>query len=518
MRETDKTLRRFTCIVEFIIKFDNAYTEQEYIMFFRLVSSIVCIAIFTGCMTTNKVSATAVSSTESSIKEKVRMAYGGAKLSSLKTVRIRSERGLAWPGQGQTADFVEFASDRFEIKLDLKANEGSVERYTNQNGNVYSGRETTVPEGIAIINYFTNTYFIEKDDVFTDYFDWVFRSTDLLLAYSFVNDPHDVLVLTPQMYQGIVYERVSFKTLPDAPSGTIYIDQKTGLIARYFMQRPYGTANTLFSAYKHDDDIPYASQTMSFRNDKLVRYELNVDVEVNLVKASTFSIESTLSPQPEQVDTSKMSVDEIAEKVFHVGQLGAYSTFVDAGDYIIGFNAYEGLSERFAAFQDIQESKKPLKFMILSHHHSDHLVGVPDAIALGATIVSTPMTLKVLQSDKTLDSGKFLRLGLKTTLGPINIHVIETNHVVEMAIGYMPDQKVLYQDDHFAGDNKDSVSRINQSDLVLQDNVKALGLEINWLLSGHSRKAETWSAFKAAAAETFLGDICPNDRRICQQE
>lgn len=169
-------------------------------------------------------------------------------------------------------------------------------------------------------------------------------------------------------------------------------------------------------------------------------------------------------------------------------------------------------------YRKLGNARKPLKYMVLSHHHSDHLAGVPEAIALGATLVTTPMTIQTLQQDETLEAAKFQSLSGKTTLGPVELYVIDTNHVVEMAIGYLPEQKVLYQDDHYSNTSKNSVARVNQSDLVMQSRVNALGLKVDWLMSGHSRKAERWSDFEAAAAKTFLGDICPNDRRICKQQ
>ena len=76
--------------------------------------------------------------------------------------------------------------------------------------------------------------------------------------------------------------------------------------------------------------------------------------------------------------------------------------------------------------------------MVLSHRHSDHLEAVPDAISLGTILVTIPMTIKTLQADESLASFQSQSLGDKTTLGPVDLYVVETSRVVELTVNYLP--------------------------------------------------------------------------------
>lgn len=63
------------------------------------------------------------------VLDQIEHAYGGGDLRALRTVSLRADRRLAWPGQGQTADLVEFVHDRQHKHFDLKNRTGSVERW-----------------------------------------------------------------------------------------------------------------------------------------------------------------------------------------------------------------------------------------------------------------------------------------------------------------------------------------------------------------------------------------------------
>ena len=126
--------------------------------------------------------------------------------------------------------------------------------------------------------------------------------------------------------------------------------------------------------------------------------------------------------------------------------------------------------------------------MVLSHRHSDHLEAVPDAISLGTILVTIPMTIKTLQADESLASFQSQSLGDKTTLGPVDLYVVETSRVVELAVNYLPQREVLYQDGHFANTLLNSITRVNQSNLLMKGHAEAL--EVDLLVSGHSRKTE----------------------------
>ena len=450
------------------------------------------------------------------IIERVKRAYGGRNLENLKSVRIQNERGLAWPGQGQTASFVEYVRDKFDVHIDLVNQRASQERWIEQNGNIYSERYVSGPEGgVASINYSTGTYEIDEEGSFMRNFGVELTTSDTLIAYFLTTDPHNMVLEEPAYYLGKWHDRLTFGIAPDALAFAAYIDRNTGLITRTEIALRSGTWNTLFSDFQTSRGLTYARKRMDFRDDIMVQTYADRQYTFNKVRWSDLEIEDYLTEPPEQVDSSEMTVDKISQTMHFVGQHNAYSAFVDAGDYIIGLNAYAGFKDRYEAYQKDQPTSKPLHYVLITHHHDDHLGGISEAAETGATIVGTPMTIKLLESDEQFETASLQTLKKRDQIGPVQTYTVPTSHVAEYAVMYLPDGKVIYQDDHYNPTVKDGPSHVNQTGLVLQDRIEELGLDVNIILSGHARKAEKWADFEIGAAKEALGDICPRNRKIC---
>lgn len=452
------------------------------------------------------------------IIEKVKAAYGGEKLVKLKSVRVQTDRGLAWPGQGQTPDFVEFISDVSDFQVDLVNKRASRERWVSQNGGIYHTRQVTAPEGgVAFINYGTGTYTTNEEATFHRSFGVELTGTDTLIAYSMVTDAHELILEDPIYYMGKWHDRVTMKIASTNPASAAYIERDTGLISRFEVKLRNDVWNAVFDHHETSNGITFARERMDYRNDVMVQTDPNREHTFNKVKWSKLEIEEDLTAPPENVDMSEMTVDKVSATVHFAGQED-YSAFIDAGDYIIGTNPYGGFKDRFEAYQKAQGHQKPLRYAIATHHHSDHLSGVSDVAELGATLVGTPMTIQTLEANEENASLKKQTLKTADTVGPVKIYIVPTSHVAEFAVIYMPDGKVIYQDDHYYPMAKDGPSHVNQSGLVFLERVKELGLEVDVLLSGHARKAEKWADFETSAAKETFGDVCPRNREICKSQ
>jgi len=226
--------------------------------------------------------------------------------------------------------------------------------------------------------------------------------------------------------------------------------------------------------------------------------------------------ESGLREPQTPVDLSEMTVDTLAPGVFMVGQ-GDYSLFVEDDGGYIAVNMYAGLKDRYEALVEKIDSPLPLRDAIVTHHHSDHMDGISEAHELGATLHVTPETLKVINASEEFPAT------LSTTviqngemIGALQVYIRATSHSVENAFVYHPDTKVLFQDDHYHGLLEDGPTRIQPSALIMYESIRALGLPVERLLSGHARKAEPWSEFETAIATA--GDTCPSKRAICKDQ
>lgn len=447
--------------------------------------------------------------------ERISEAYGGEALQNLDTVSINIDRRLAWPGQGQTAGFVEYVTDRQHKTFDLVNQVGSVERWILQNGNAYHNRYVVDGDGPATIDYFDMTVDRPEEGSYFRSFATDYRSSDTLMAYLLTTAPPPLTFERIETYRGEDFDVLSFEVVPETQRISAYVSRHSGLIKRAVMAREIGTVNIIFAAHREVDGVTYADESRIFLDDALVEYDASIAFTPNPGASGRIPVEAGLSGPLVMVDNTEMTVEEVGGGLYHVGQDG-YSPFALNGDVYVAANPYAGLKDRYDALVASTGQEYSVSHVILTHHHSDHLAALDEAIGMGATLVVTAETEKWLRAERDDFEGlplQVVRSGDK--VGPFTIYVHSTNHVTDTAILFHRDSRAIYQDDHYNGLMQSGATRIQPSGLQLYEIITALDLSPSVLLSGHARKAEAWEVFAAAAEQTFHGNICPSLREIC---
>lgn len=447
--------------------------------------------------------------------ERLAEAYGGDRLAALETVSISTNRRLAWPGQGQTASFVEFERDRLRKHFDLVNERGSVERWTDQNGNVYHNRYVVTAKGATMIDYFDMTATPSERGGYWQWFSGDYRSSDLLMAHFLTTTAPDVVQLGTEFYRGHLHDKLAVTVSPNTPQAIVYISQRDGLIRRLNMSREIGEVSIIFSAHDVTDGVSHATEIHIYLGDTLTEYLDEFSLAVNVPLEDKIALEGGLSAPKEPVDLSEMTVDQLAPDAFVVGQ-GDYSLFVITDEGVVAVNAYAGLKERYEALQSFLGEEVRLTDVIATHHHSDHMDAAAEAVGLGARLHVTEhgeAYLKELGSE-TRD-WQINVLASDDRVGPLSIYIRPTSHAVQNAFVYHPASKALFQDDHYHGLLAGDATRVQPSAVQMYAIVSALDLDIEYVLSGHARKAEAWSEFAEAATRPNASDRCPSKRAIC---
>lgn len=443
-------------------------------------------------------------------------AYGGARLRRLRSVRIESDRRLAWPGQGQSAEFVEYATDRMIKYFDLRRRRGSVERWTHQNGNVYHHRYIVDGDGEVTADYSEMTFTRNEEGSFSGSFSPDYRGSDLLLAHALVRDGPEPVYAGKRFYDGRKHDLLSFRVAPETPLLTAYVGSD-GLIRRVAMTREMGEVNILFAKHDRRKGVAFATETRTYLDGVLVEYSAELTTDPNPRRGEPLAISSRLRPARTLVDTSSMTVDRLGSGLFHVGQED-YSLFVEhEGAYFV-VNTSAGLKARYEALVAYTQRPWPLTKAIATHHHRDHMDGIDDAIALGATLYLTSTTKKVLMRkyDEKAAPPDIVELRDGQLLGPLTIYVRPTSHAVENAFVFHRPEKVLFQDDHYHGRFSTGPSWAQPTAVMLHALIGTLGLDVEALLSGHARKTEPRRLFEAAVRRSRPQNRCPSGRRICR--
>jgi glyoxylase-like metal-dependent hydrolase (beta-lactamase superfamily II) len=208
------------------------------------------------------------------------------------------------------------------------------------------------------------------------------------------------------------------------------------------------------------------------------------------------------------------AVSKIANDVYIIQGLagGTHNVmFVAFNDYILVLEAPEQIlygNNSVQALTKIKETVpgKPIKYLVLSHHHSDHAGGFREYVAEGATIVTTAGNKTYFEKAAALQSTLLPNLSLK---GKLKIEVVENKkrvfqddkHVVElydigpnphaneMLVAYLPKEKILFQADLLNPAANGSIPIAQDATVSFSEKLQQLGLQVDKIYGVHGRAA-----------------------------
>lgn len=453
--------------------------------------------------------------TEDTVIAKVIEGYGGAKFENMESVTITSDLRFGWLGQGYTPDFVDLRRMIKIYDLDLKNMRGSEEAWGDLGS--YSERVFTTDEGQYTIDYLNGVYTLDPEAGYYDHFGGEIRTVDTLLAYELVKNRDTAKLKGIRPYDGRKHYLIEFDMAGTSIEPEIWVDAETGHIRQVVRDIPdVYKINYVFDEYESAQGITYANNFELYIGGEMIEYMKSRSLKVNRVKSGTWNVERGYS-EAESIDASEMSVTEVASGTFHVGQGGAFSTFIDAGDHLIVIGGYGGLKGRYDAFVEAHGTK-PVKSVILTHFHLDHVEGAQEALDLGAELIMPETARANVETvvDGSLPADKIqIIIGDKTAVGPVDIYLISTSHAAEYALTYVPGTKTLFQGDHHNDNYSELSGSVNRHGASLKSEVDRLGLDVDFITSTHSPKIVNWSDFETKAGE-FKPGLCPTGRKICR--
>lgn len=195
--------------------------------------------------------------------------------------------------------------------------------------------------------------------------------------------------------------------------------------------------------------------------------ELLEELTAKEVQVNVSLAEGTFEPPPGFEDAppppARGSTTRLAEGV-HVFHSGYNSLFVGLKDYVLVIEAplNDGLTQ--LALAKVRElfPGKPIRYVVATHFHRDHIGGLRGYAAEGVTLVATPLTKleidKLLRAERpvTLDSlSRRPRTATVETVlsrrifsdGERTVELYDIGpspHVAELLIAYLPTEKILY--------------------------------------------------------------------------
>ncbi len=205
-----------------------------------------------------------------------------------------------------------------------------------------------------------------------------------------------------------------------------------------------------------------------------------------------------------------VAVDKLAEGVFYLTGATHHSLAVEMRDHIVVVDAPNNEARAAAVLAKAKEliPNKPIRYVVTSHHHWDHLGGIRTAIDEGATIVThqsnkaflerVAKTPHTLAPDRLASSRKAVKIQTVGDRGQltdgtrtIELHRLQGyEHTGDMMIVYLPKEKILAEPDAFTppAPNASLISPAVTYAKALHANIQRLKLDVQVIAPFHGNR------------------------------
>ena len=271
-----------------------------------------------------------------------------------------------------------------------------------------------------------------------------------------------------------------------------------------------------FSDWRDLDGIPFPFRLEQFTGDRLVRREIRAAVNLNPEGAeSLLAFDASELPPGDpamrrwgwdishivlkragggnignfpQIDN--VTIEVIAPGIFLVP--GTHNNLIVEGPEglaLVDASWYPERSHTLLARMAERWPEKPIRYLILTHHHIDHTGGMRPVIEAGASVVTSEKNAgyfrevfesTMAQNVNLIEVGQYLSLdGIGREIHAYDVY---TEHADGMIAAYVPDEKLLFNADLF------SPNRPLQFSLWFDDLMHAIewhGIDVEKHVGGH---------------------------------
>jgi glyoxylase-like metal-dependent hydrolase (beta-lactamase superfamily II) len=275
-----------------------------------------------------------------------------------------------------------------------------------------------------------------------------------------------------------------------------------------------GSAETVFSDYRTVNGIQVPYKVVS-RFGGVVTQELTYS-------AFVFNIHTarTLFDRPREAEigpevggsSAPITLTRVGKDVYFVsavdtGGIFFYSSLVAIfREYVLVVDSpvSDGVSRAVIARIREMAPDKPIKYLIATHYHIDHIAGVREYLAAGTTVVTTPGNVDFFRRLTTVahplssspvsypaplpvESFQGKRVFADETQAVEIYNVGPTPHVDEMVVAYVPHDKLMFVSDLFPVNYKGRLRPADPTTVFFAQTLRLLGVEVQTIASGHGR-------------------------------
>lgn len=318
------------------------------------------------------------------------------------------------------------------------------------------------------------------------------RVTPALLIRTLNDRSANAHYLGDTKIDGVGYDVVGF-SMTVGPAISMYFDKKTHLLHRSERVFPgFGLVEYEFNDYKVEAGIPFNQTFNLFLNGDPNLERKNVSMKINAPITERLESDAALVSIPE-VEPDPMTRQEIADGVWLVGGSGTYAMFVDMGEYVFAAGGTGGSPDRIENLREVI-GDKPIRYGMMTHHHFDHVLSVPDYEKEGATIIAAKAHERIVRRAADDTEGVSLKLvDDRMVLEAANrrIDIIDigpTAHTEHLLVAYLPAEGILFEADHFSLPRVGPTPPAVMSTKTFAAALERLDLDVRMLVSAHSSR------------------------------
>ena len=299
------------------------------------------------------------------------------------------------------------------------------------------------------------------------------------------------------------------------PALGLYFDQETHMLSR--MERvlpPFGQIEYAFLDYTMIDGIAFNQKFKLFVNgeDNLVIDIM--DTKVNVPLDEYLTVPSGLQ-KVAAITPDELSTQEIDEGVFLIGGNGAYALFVEMDEYVVAIGGTRTVAVSIKEMRK-EIADKPIKYGVLTHHHSDHVPGAAAYAEEGATIITFKENETVVRNAAQSEDAKleFVEDRMSLTDGNKTIELYNigpTPHADNMLIAYLPDEGLIFEADHFPQPATGVIPPAVPATIAFAAALEKLDLKYTKIVGAHSARVASPEDLQTALNKLAVGaDLSAN--------
>jgi glyoxylase-like metal-dependent hydrolase (beta-lactamase superfamily II) len=196
-----------------------------------------------------------------------------------------------------------------------------------------------------------------------------------------------------------------------------------------------------------------------------------------------------------------------------------HSVVIEMKDHLIVVESPLNDERALAVLGEVKKlSPKPIKYLVVSHHHFDHAGGVRAFAGEGATLVvheiAKPYFEKVLAAPATVGPDHLAKSGRKATVEGVRDrraltdgtrtvevrHIAGSAHADDLLMVYLPKEKFLIEADAYTppAPNAAPMTPPNPFTVNLAENITKQNLAVDQVLPLHGRMVPVAELHKAA--------------------